>query len=164
MLFTRPNATFPLHVSASLSLSLQRVVVIYRILSYYVEMHHMSMHGTPGIHLKHPPICGQMKNHLDTQSFIESVNMVIVIVIYVVQSFLGNIWSYLHYLSFDNTEMVHVAEILPHIDNDIFILKPWVLMAWWLKGSGHQQPYYWHCSGGIFLFQHHHILLDMSMT
>ena len=64
-----------------------------------------------------------MKHQLVTQSFIESVNRVIVIVIYVAQSFLGNIRSYLHYLSFDNTEMVHVAKILPHIDNDIFILQ-----------------------------------------
>ena len=30
----------------------------------------------------------------------------------------------------------------------------WLLMAWWRQEQGHQQPWYWPCSPGIFQFQH----------
>ena len=72
----------------------------------------MSMHNAPENHLKHPP--GKTKHHLVTQLFIESINMVFVIVISEVPNLSED-------LSVSNSEM-QVAEILFPEDNDIFLL------------------------------------------
>ena len=57
---------------------------------------------------------------------------------------------YLHLLSFLDTEMAQVVEIFP-----CWRQSPWLLMAWWCKEPGYQQPCYWLSFHGIFWLQHH---------
>ena len=51
-----------------------------------------------------------------------------------------------HFLPFLNAEMAQVVEIFLHGRRGPIYLaysRPWLLMSWWLKESGHQQPQYW---------------------
>ena len=50
--------------------------------------------------------------------------------------FRGNINMYLHFKSFLHTDMPKIIEILPRIS------RSWLLMSWWRKEPGHQQPWY----------------------
>ena len=64
---------------------------------------------------------------------------------------------YLHFLSFLNTEIAQVAEILPYdIQESVYAAQSiplaWLLMTWWCNEPGHQQPWYWPNYPGTFGF------------
>ena len=63
----------------------------------------------------------------------------------------------MEFLSFINTEMVQIIKILFHGRQwSTHPTKPIssLLMTWWHKEPGHQQPCYWPNSLSVFLFQH----------
>ena len=63
-----------------------------------------------------------------------------------VESFLGNIKTYLHFLSFLTIEMMQLFEILPHErQGPVYSTYSiaWLLMTWRRKEPGHQQLWYW---------------------
>ena len=62
--------------------------------------------------------------------------------------FIGNMKMYLWFIPFLYADMTQVVEILPHVRQDLTYSTlpiPWVLMSWWHKEPGHQQPWYWQC-------------------
>ena len=53
---------------------------------------------------------------------------------------------YLHFMSFLHIDMTQVVEILPQVrQGPTYSTESvsWVLMSWWRKEPGHQQPWYW---------------------
>ena len=63
-----------------------------------------------------------------------------------IKIFLENIKLYLQFISFLHTGTTQVAEIFPHVRQELTYSTwsiSWALMSWWHKEPGHQQPWYW---------------------
>ena len=62
--------------------------------------------------------------------------------------FRGSINIYLHFMSFLHIDLTQVLKILPQVREgptySIYSIS-WLLMSWWRKEPGHQQPWHW-CS------------------
>ena len=71
---------------------------------------------------------------------------------------LGIIKRYLHFPVFLDIVLPWVPDVLTHgREGPVYPTWsiPWLLMPWWRKEPGQQQPWYWPSSPGIFQFQHH---------
>ena len=60
--------------------------------------------------------------------------------------------TYIHFMTFLHINMTQVVEIPPQVRQCLktrtylfYIVKSWVLIPWWHKEPGHQQPWYWLC-------------------
>ena len=60
--------------------------------------------------------------------------------------FRGNIKIYLHFVSYLHIDTMQIIEILPQIRQEptySTLSISWLLISWWRKEPGHQQPWYW---------------------
>ena len=64
---------------------------------------------------------------------------------------------YLWFITFLQTDMTPVVEILSHVRQELTYSTQsisWMLMSWRWKEPGHQQPWYWLCWTGIIRSLH----------
>ena len=94
----------------------------------------------------HQFLCEKMHLKMLSAKWCPFCSGLIMLTLYVLNFFRGNINIYLHSMSFLHIDMTQVVEILPQIrQGPTYSTQSisWLLMSWRRKEPGHQQPWYW---------------------